>query len=46
MSKYAQISIVIFILILLGGFLALGFWNVPPPTNSVETQLDDSRFSN
>lgn len=44
MNKYAQIGIILLTLVILGGFVALGFWDVPPPSNTVETELDDSRF--
>jgi hypothetical protein len=44
MNKYAQIAFILFALIVLGGVLALGFWDVPAPSDTVETQLDDSRF--
>jgi hypothetical protein len=44
MNKYAQIGIVLFALLLIGGFLAIGFWDVPAPPDTVETELDDSRF--
>ena len=44
MNSYAQIGIFIFVLLLIGGFVALGFWDVPAPSNMVETELDDSRF--
>jgi hypothetical protein len=44
MNRYAQIGILLFALLLIGGFFALGFWDVPAPSNTVETELDDSRF--
>jgi len=44
MNKYAQIGIALFALLLIGGFLVLGFWDVPAPSDTVETELDDSRF--
>jgi len=44
MNKYAQIGIALFVLLLIGGFLVLGFWDVPAPSDIVETELDDSRF--
>jgi hypothetical protein len=44
MNKYVQIGILLFALLLVGGFIALGFWDVPAPTNTVETELDESRF--
>lgn len=44
MKNYAQIGIILVLLILIGGFVALGFWNVPAPSDTVETELDDSRF--
>lgn len=31
-------------LLLIGGLVALGTWDVPPPTDMVETRIDDSRF--
>lgn len=44
MNSYAQVGILIFALLLIGGIFALGFWDVPAPSNTVETELDDSRF--
>jgi len=44
MNKYSQIGILLLALSLIGGFFALGFWDVPAPQNTVETELDDSRF--
>lgn len=44
MNKYAQIGILVLILLFVGGFVALGLWNAPAPQGKVETELDDSRF--
>ncbi len=44
MNKYVQIGIALFALLLIGGLVALGVWDVPAPPNMVETELDDSRF--
>lgn len=44
MNKYVQIGILLLLLLVVGGFVALGFWNVPAPEGTVETELDDSRF--
>ena len=44
MNKYAQIFVLLFALSIIGGFVALGFWDVPAPQDTVETELDESRF--
>ena len=44
MNKYSHIGIILFVILLIGGFVALGFWDVPAPSETVETELDDSRF--
>ena len=44
MNNYALIGILLFVLFLVGGIFVLGFWDVPAPSNMVETELDDSRF--
>ncbi len=44
MNKYAQIGVLVLILLLVGGFVALGLWDMPAPQGMVETELDDSRF--
>ncbi|MDH5411278.1 MAG: hypothetical protein OEY16_07820 [Alphaproteobacteria bacterium] len=44
MNKHLQIGILIFALLIVGGFVVLGFWDAPAPSNMVETEIDDSRF--
>ena len=44
MNRYAQIGILLIVILFVGGFVALGFWDAPAPTGMVETELDDSRF--
>jgi hypothetical protein len=44
MTKYAQIGILIVALLIVGGFIVLGIWDAPAPSNMMETKIDDSRF--
>ncbi len=44
MNRYAQIGILLLAIALIGGFVALGVWDVPAPPDVVETPIDDSRF--
>lgn len=44
MNSYVMIGVALLALLLIGGFAALGLWNAPAPTDTVETELDDSRF--
>ena len=44
MNRYVPIAILLVALLLIGVVFALGFWDVPAPSNTVETELDDSRF--
>lgn len=44
MNNHVMIGTLLFAFLLIGGVLALGFWDVPAPSNTVETELDDSRF--
>jgi hypothetical protein len=44
MNRYLQIGILLFVLLIVGGIVALGLWDAPPPDGMVETELDDSRF--
>lgn len=44
MNKVLLIGLGLAGLLLIGGIVALGTWDVPPPTNTVETPIDDSRF--
>lgn len=44
MNHYMQIGAALLAFLVVSGFLALGLWDVPGPTNTVETELDGSRF--
>lgn len=44
MNKVVLIGVGLAGLLLIGAIIALGTWDVPPPTGTVETRIDDSRF--
>lgn len=44
MNKILVIGLGLAGLLLIGGIVALGTWDVPPPTGMAETRIDDSRF--
>ena len=44
MNKYAMIGIIAAVVLLLAGVVALGTMELPAPSGTVETKLDDSRF--
>lgn len=44
MNLYIKIGAAVLTLLVAGGFVALGLWDAPAPTDMVETELDGSRF--
>jgi hypothetical protein len=44
MNKYAMIGIIAAVVLILAGIVVLGTMDVPAPSGTVETELDDSRF--
>ncbi len=44
MNKYMLIGLAALLIILVGGFLGLALWDIPAPSDTVEVELDDSRF--
>ncbi len=44
MNKYALLGIAAFLIIVVGGFFGLALWDIPAPSETVEVELDDSRF--
>lgn len=44
MNKVLMIGLALAGLLFIGGIVALGTWDVPPPTDTVEIRIDDSRF--
>jgi hypothetical protein len=44
MNKYVMIGIIAAVVLVLAGIVVLGTMDLPGPTGSVETELDDSRF--
>lgn len=45
MNKYLMAGLALFGLVVLGGIIALGTWDNPAPQETVETQIDASRFT-
>lgn len=45
MNRYMMIGLTVLGLVVLGGLIALGTWDIPAPEETVETQIDASRFS-
>lgn len=44
MNKYLMIGLAVFGFVVLGGIVVLGTWDNPAPEETVETQIDASRF--
>lgn len=44
MNKYVKIGIAAAFFLLIAGIVILGTMDIPAPTGTAETELDDSRF--
>ena len=44
MNKYVATGVIAAVILVLAGILVLGTMDLPAPSGTVETQLDDSRF--
>ena len=44
MNKYVATGVIAAVILVLAGILVLGTMDLPAPTGTVETELDDSRF--
>lgn len=44
MNKFVKIGLLLAVILIIAGTVVLGVMDIPAPTGTVETELDDSRF--
>lgn len=46
MNKLLLVGIAVIVVLIAGGVVALGLWDMPPPSKTVEKVIPNDRFDN